>query len=286
MTRTARTLELLAITVLMIVVAIPFLWMLAIAFKPASEAFGFPPRFFPSRLTFENFQYALFQTDLARSFINSFIVAVMAMAGNVIVPVMAGYALAKLPFPHAKLAFRTVLATSMVPAAVRLIPLFLMVRGVPGAGGNDLFGAGGIGLLNTHIGLAVPHLVAPLNVFLARQFFQQLPDELAESGRIDGASEWRIFFSIYLPLARPLLATIAILAFTGSWDDFLWPLVVVTTSDMRTASLALQGFTSGGAIQWGPLMAASVLVMAPVVIIFLLNQRHFISGLSEGGVKG
>lgn len=269
------------------VLMVPFMWMLSISFKAPTEVYSYPPRLIPENPTLENYITVWTASNLSVGMINSFIVAVLVVVGNCIGAVAAGYAFAKIDFRGSKLAFIIVLATAMVPAVVQLIPLFLLVQNVPLAGGNDILGNGGSGLLNSHLGLALPLLVQPLNIFLARQYFLDMPDEIADAGRIDGASEMRIFWTLYLPMAKPIVATIAILSFTGSWEDFLWPLVSTSGPAMQTMPLVLSSFTtSGGAVQYGPMMASAVVATLPVVVLFLLTQRHFVSGLSAGGVKG
>jgi multiple sugar transport system permease protein len=269
-----------------LLVAAPFIWVLSLSFKPSAEALSYPPTLLSANPTLENYRQVVFDTNFPRAFLNSTVVTVAAMVTNVLIAMMAGYAFARLKFPGRELLFYCVIATAMIPVAVTLIPLFLMAKHFPLAGGNDWLGQGGIGLLNSHAGLLLPHIVGPLNIFLARQFFLDMPEELAEAARIDGASEFLIFARVYLPLARPAAATIAILSFTGTWEDFLWPLVVSSRPEMHTLQLTLSLFTAGGAVQWGPLMAATVLVTAPVFVIFILNQRHFVEGLASGGVKG
>jgi multiple sugar transport system permease protein len=170
--------------------------------------------------------------------------------------------------------------------SVTLIPLFLMAKGFPLAGGNDLFGYGGSGLLDSIGGVVLPYLVLPLNIFLGRQFFSMSDVALAEAARIDGAGEWTIFRRVYLPLARPLVAVTAIFSFTAVWDDFLWPLVVTTSPEVQTVQLAVARFLSSGNVQYGPLMASAVLATLPVLAVFGFNQRGFIAGLTEGSVKG
>jgi multiple sugar transport system permease protein len=200
--------------------------------------------------------------------------------------VLAGYAFALLPFRGSLALFIVLISTTAIPVSVTLIPLFLMTRGIPLAGGNDIFGHGGSGLIDTLAGVMLPYLVLPMNIFLARQYFSSASVELAEAARIDGAGEWQIFRRIYLPLARPLVAVVAIFSFVGAWDDFLWPLVVTNSAESQTVQLALARFLASGNVQYGPLMAGAVLATIPVVILFLFNQRAFVAGLADGSVKG
>jgi multiple sugar transport system permease protein len=268
-----------------IVVVAPFLWMVSLAFTPEQEAFA-GARLIPQHATWDNFVTAIGTANLGRAFANSAVVTVVAVAANCVVAVLAGYAFAHLPFPGSKVLFYALLSTVAVPTAVTMIPLFLMAKHFPLAGGNDLLGQGGSGLLDTVGGLMLPYLVGTMNIFLSRQFFSGLGTELSEAARLDGAGELRIFFSIHLPLARPLIAVVAIFSFTGVWDDFLWPLVVSTSERSTTVQLAIATLASSGNIRYGALMAATILVSIPVLVVFFLNQRSFISGLSDGGLKG
>ncbi|MGN6243905.1 MAG: carbohydrate ABC transporter permease [Motilibacteraceae bacterium] len=278
--------SLLALVIATILVLIPFWWMLSIAFKPETEVFSEQPRLLPAHPTLHNFTVAFVDGNMGRALVNSLLVAVLVVVTNCVFALLAGYAFAKLPFRGSTPIFLAIVATTMVPVAVTLIPLFLVTKGIPFAGGNDGLGRGGAGLLDSLGGLSLPHLIGPLNIFLARQYFLGLADELGEAGRVDGAGELAIFWRIYVPLARPLVATVAVFAFTSVWDDFLWPLVITNSPEVETVQLALSKFLVGGNISYGPAMAGSVLVLLPVLAVFLFNQRSFIAGLSEGGVKG
>lgn len=268
-----------------LLVLAPFLWMISLAFTPADQAFG-SVSLIPAEPTLDNFATALTDANMLQSLVNSGIVAVAVVFGNCVFAVLAGYAFAMLPFRGSTAVFYTILATTAIPASVTLIPLFLMTKSFPLAGGNDILGQGGTGLLDSLAGLALPSLVGAMNIFLARQYFQGSAPDLAEAARIDGAGEWRIFRTIYLPLAKPLLAVVAIFSFVGVWDDFLWPLVITTSRNTQTVQLALAQFLSSGNIQYGPLMAGAVLITIPVLVVFIFNQRGFISGLADGSVKG
>jgi len=268
-----------------LLVLFPFIWMLSLAFTPADDAFR-DVKIWPDEPTFENFVTALQLGSLDRAFLNSTVVALISVATNCVITVAAGYAFARLKFRGSDIVFYVLLATAAIPVAVTLIPLFLMVANFPLAGGNDLLGRGGSGLIDTLGGIAIPYLVGTMSIFLVRQFYKGMSSELAEAARIDGASEYRIFWSVYLPISKPIIAVVAIFSFTAVWDDLLWPLVVSSSPRSQTVQLALTEFTQSGNIQYAPLMAATIIVTIPVLLVFLFNQRHFISGLSEGAVKG
>jgi multiple sugar transport system permease protein len=205
-------------------------------------------------------------------FFNSTLVAVVVTLGNVVFCSMLGYALAKLEFRGKRVIFVLVLGMLMVPAIAILVPLFVLVSN--------------LGLTNTYPGLILPYLAAPLGVFLMRQYFLGLPDELIQAARVDGASELRIFWNVMLPLTGPALATLAILTFLGSWNNFIWPLVVAQTEDRYTLPVALALYSVGqNATQYGVLLAGAVVVVLPVIAIFLALQRYFVQGIAMTGIK-
>lgn len=268
-----------------LLVLLPFLWMVSIAFTPPEQAFG-ETNLIPRETTLDNFVRAIEEANLLPALANSLAVGLIAVVSNCVIAIAAGYGFAMLPFRGSTALFYTLIATTAIPISVTLIPLFLIARGFPLLGGNDILGQGGIGILDSLAGIVLPFIVLPLNIFLARQYFSSSPPDLAEAARIDGAGEFRVFWKIYLPIARPLVAVIAIFSFTAVWDDFLWPLVIVTSPEMQTVQLALTRFLGSGNIQYGPMMAGAVLATLPVLLVFLFNQRHFISGLADGSVKG
>lgn len=283
--RERRVGSIITLVIFTVLVLVPFAWVISLSFTPPADAFG-SASLIPANPTLENYTTAFFDADLARALLNSGIVGLVTVATNCLFAVLAGYAFAMLPFPGNRAVFYTLISTAAIPISVTLIPLFLMARGIPLVGGNDILGQGGSGLLDTLAGVILPYIVMPMNIFLARQFFTSAPLELGEAARMDGAGELRIFISVYLPLARPLIAVVAIFSFTGVWDDFLWPLVVTSSQEVQTVQLALARFLGSGNVQYGPLMAGTVIATVPVLIVFLFNQRSFISGLSDGSVKG
>jgi multiple sugar transport system permease protein len=253
-------------------VVIPFVWMLISSFKPEAEVRAVPPTWWPETLTLDNYDRLFTQLDFPTYFMNSVIVALSVTVGNVVFCSMLGYALAKLSFPGKKLMFVIVLGTLMVPGVVTFIPLFVLTTKM--------------GLSNTLIGMILPFMAAPFGVFLMRQYISALPDELIQAARIDGAGELRIFASVILPLCGPALATLGILTFLGSWNNFLWPLVVAQTEDKYTLPVALALYAVGqNATQYGLLLAGSVVVVIPVLVLFLFLQRHIMQGIAMTGIK-
>ena len=253
-------------------VVVPFVWMLLSSIKPEAEVRAVPPTWWPETITLDNYATLFTKLDFPTYFMNSAIVALAVTAGNMVFCSMLGYALAKLDFPGKKALFAIVLGTLMIPGVVTFVPLFVLTTN--------------IGLSNTLLGMILPFLAGPFGVFLMRQFIQSLPDELIQAARIDGAGELRIFFSVILPLCGPALATLGILTFLTSWNNFLWPLVVAQTEDKYTLPVALALYSVGqNATQYGLLLAGSVVVVLPVLAIFLVLQRHIMQGIAMTGIK-
>jgi multiple sugar transport system permease protein len=231
-----------------------------------------PPTWWPDTVTMENYDTLVGRLDFPTYMLNSVVVALAVTVGNLVFCSMLGYALAKLDFPGKRALFAIVLGTLMIPGVVTFVPLFVMVTKM--------------GLSNTLLGMILPFLAGPFGVFLMRQFILSLPDELIQAARIDGAGELRIFFSVILPLCGPALATLGILTFLTSWNNFLWPLVIAQTEDKYTLPVALALYSVGqNATQFGLLLAGAVIVVVPVLAIFLVLQRHIMQGVAMTGIK-
>lgn len=280
----ARRLLLLGAAILAVGWMIPLAWMLVMSVSPTDEIFG--SGLLPSRLTAEHYQTAWAEISMPRLLFNTAVVSVGAVVGQVLLAAMAGYAFARLRFPGRRIIFVTLLITMMVPFEVLVIPLFLAVRALPLLGGNDLFGQGGIGAMNSHLGIMLPNLITVYGVFLFRQLFLGFPREIEEASIIDGASRRRFFWSVLLPNAKPAMTTMGILAFLWTWNDFLWPLIVVRDAEMLTVQIGLAFFNEQFGTRWGPMMAGSVIATAPVIVLFLIAQRRFFSVGVRAGVKG
>ncbi|MFY9303725.1 MAG: carbohydrate ABC transporter permease [Atribacterales bacterium] len=277
----------LVIVIISIFMILPFVWMVSVSLKPSGRIYEYPPRFIPSPVTFENYRTAWDRANFSRYFMNTTIFAVAGTLLTISFCSLGGYVFAKLRFPGKNILFMVILFTMMLPFFSVLIPLFLIVKNFPLAGGNNLFGKGGIGLINSFAGLILPGIVNGYYIFLFRQFFTMLPDELIQAARIDGCSEFRIFAQIMLPLAKPALATVAIFSFMDKWNALVWPLVVLTDPNKRTLQVGLaifQGEQLTGA-QWNELMAASVISLLPTVLVFLLAQKYFTTGIALTGIK-
>jgi len=277
----------LVIVIISIFMILPFVWMVSVSLKPSGRIYEYPPRFIPSPVTFENYRTAWDRANFSLYFMNTTIFAVVGVLLTISLCSLGGYVFAKLRFPGKNILFMVILFTMMLPFFSVLIPLFLIVKNFPLAGGNNLFGKGGTGLINSFAGLILPGIVNGYYIFLFRQFFTMLPDELIQAARIDGCSEFRIFAQIMLPLAKPALATVAIFSFMDKWNALVWPLVVLTDPNKRTLQVGLaifQGEQLTGA-QWNELMAASVISLLPTVLVFLLAQKYFTTGIALTGIK-
>jgi len=254
---------------------LPFWWALTTSFKLPGDIFSGNP--IPDPFTLANYQDVFRRLPFLTYFLNSVVVSGLIVGLNVIFGTAAAYAFAKLRFPGRDLIFFLFLLTLMVPFQVNLIPLYrIMVelhKVVPAIG------------VDTYFGIVAPGAVQVFGIFLMRQFLRSIPDEVLESARIDGASEWRILRSIVFPLAGPGIATLAIFTFIAAWNDFLWPLIVTNSDAMRTLPVGLALLARRNTVVWGQTMAGTVVAVAPMVVIFLLLQRRFIEGLTAGAVK-
>ncbi|WP_129662672.1 carbohydrate ABC transporter permease [Phytoactinopolyspora endophytica] len=267
-----RTLTYVVLTIAVVATFTPFAWMVVGSVKTQSELLQRPPTWWPESPTLDNFAAWFGDLQIERFFINSAVVAVFTVLGNLLFCSMVGYALAKIEFAGKRVLFVLVMVTLMVPGVVTFVPLFVVVSK--------------LGLVSTYPALILPFLASPLGVFLMRQFIMGIPDSLIEAARIDGAGEVRIFAGIVMPLCGAPLATLAILTFLSSWNNFLWPLVVAQSEDMYTLPVALSLYSTGqNATNYGVLLAGSVLVITPVLVLFVALQRYFTQGIAMTGIK-
>ena len=269
-----------------IAMILPFLWMLSTSLKPESEIFRFPPVWLPRVWEWSNYREAMEAASFARYFANTVIYSAAVTLSNLLFCSMAAYAFARLRFRGREVLFILVLGTMMIPGQVTMVPVFVMLKRWPLVGGNDWLGMGGHGLLNSYPGLVLPAAVGAFGIFLLRQFFMTLPRELEDAARIDGCSEAGIYWRIILPLSKPALATLGIFTFTAAWNEFLWPLLITSKDAMRTLQLGLQVFQTQYTTRWDLLMAATVLITLPVLLLFLAAQRQFTRGIALTGLKG
>jgi multiple sugar transport system permease protein len=261
-----------ALVVASAIALFPLVWMVSVSVMAPGEASSTPPPLVPADPTLASYRELFERADLGRHLANSLGLAAAATVLSLAFNVAAGYAFAKLRFAGREVIWRLLLGLMLIPAQVAMIPLFLMLKEV--------------GLVNSYIGVLAPSVANVFGIFLVRQYALSIPDELLESARIDGAGEGRIFVAIVLPLLRPILVTLAIFAFLGSWNDFLWPLIVLTDDARQTLPVALASLAREHGGDSELMMAGAVVTIAPVLIVFLALQRHYISGLLAGSVKG
>ncbi len=267
-----RVIMYIIIIVGVISMLIPFYWMLITSLKPKSELLVYPPRFWVNNLSFEGYRLLFETVPFGRYFFNSSFVTLAVTAGNLIFGAMTGFSLAKHQFPGRNLVFAIFLASMMVPWQVNLIPGFVLVSK--------------LGWLNTYQGLVIPHLAGAFGIFLMRQYSLSIPTEIMDAARIDGAGEFMIFFKIALPELKPGLAALGIFTFLGQWNNFVWHLVIVQTSNMRTLPLALSVLSGQFGGDLNMLMGAAALTAFPVILVFLFFQRYFVRGIALSGMKG
>ena len=266
----------LLMTAIALFTVAPFAWMVIASLHPSHGVLPDPAHLAPDRWHWENYADVVnpeIGLPFGRFLLNTALVAVCVVAGQLALCSLAGYGFARMDFPGRNLLFYLFLATMMVPAQVTMIPAFLVVRA--------------FGWLNTYWALIVPGISSAFGTFLMRQFFLTLPGELDDAARLDGCSDFDIYWRIALPLSAPALATLAAFAFIATWSDFFWPLLVTSTTEMRTLEVGLSLFkNSFGSTNWPLQMAAAVIVLAPVLAVFLFTQRFFVRGIALTGLKG
>jgi multiple sugar transport system permease protein len=249
----------------------PLLWMVAVSLMPTGAASTLPPPLWPKEPTLVHYRALLAEGGIGRAFFNSLGLAIAATLLSTTFNTLAGYAFAKLHFAGRDKIFALLIAALVIPGQVAMLPLFLMLKGM--------------GLVNTWAGVLVPCLAGIFGIFLVRQYARGIPDELIEAARMDGAGEFRTFFSVVLPILKPVLVTLAVFAFLGSWNDFMWPLIVLTDGDLYTLPVALASLSREHVQDSELMMAGAVITVMPVLILFLALQRYYMQGLLMGSVK-
>ena len=281
-----KSLIYLALIALGSMVILPFYMALVLSLSSPADVFSWPPVFWPEDPQWSNYARVFQVTNFGRAMFNSFVIASVSTVAIVFIDGLAGYAFAKMRFPGRTSMFLLILATLMVPVHVTIVPLFIMFRSFPLAGGNDLFGDGGSGILDSYPALILPFLATAYGTYLMREFMRMLPTNLVEAARMDGAHEFAIFWKIYLPNAKPALAVIAMFNFTAVWNEFLVPLVMTSSRSMRVIQTGLADFADQETVQWTLLMAAVLMAVGPLILMFIIGQKHFVKGVALSGAKG
>lgn len=258
------------LTVGALLTAFPFIWMIFASVKPRSESVAYPPQLLPQNPTFDYYVELFVTLDFGRYLVNTLAIVVICMVGLLLMAA-AGYGFAKFSFPGRDALFFLVLVTMMIPGQVTMIPSYLIINGM--------------GLTNTLIGIALPMLVSGFSVFLFRQFMLTIPTEVLEAARVDGAGEWRIFLRIVLPMSGPILAVQVVLTFIAGWNSFLWPLIIASDQKLYTLSVGLSLLNQQIATNPSLQMAASTLMVVPILIVFVIFQRYVVQGFALSGLK-
>ena len=270
--RIGRVVAYVLLTAMAVAALMPLYWMFTTALKGQASYLSQPPEIFPAQPTLGNFERMFANPNMARWIANSFFISLSVTGLNIFFASLAGYAFAKLEFPGRRWLFWAYMATMMVPFQVTMFPLFqLMVT---------------FGWVNTYLALIIPAAALPYNVFLMRQVIQSLPSEILDAGRVDGASEFALFWRLVLPMSTNGIAVMGIFTFVLTWNDFLWPLIILNTETMRTLPLALATFQSSYETDYGLLMSGGAIMAIPMFIMFFFFQRYFLQGVTLGGVKG
>lgn len=251
---------------------LPFIWMLSTSVKPPAEVITWPPQFIPRNPTFNNYKEAFSAVPLMRFFLNSMLISTVSTVSILLTSSISGFVFAKYKFPGRNLIFMIILATSMVPFQSYMIPFYLMVSR--------------LGWISTYQGLALPLLVMAFGIFFMRQNIVSIPDELMDAARIDGCSEFRIYWQIILPLSKSAMAALAIFAFKNAWADFIWPLLITNDINLYTMELGLGMFQHRFTVDYGAITAASLVSIFPIITFFVIFRRQIIEGVTLTGIKG
>lgn len=249
----------------------PFLFSLSISFNAEQDVFSWPIKLLPEEWTLANYRRVWQDLPFGTWLLNSVTITVIQTICNVFFASLAGFAFARLDFPGKNIIFSLLLASLMIPGIILLVPKFIIL--------NEFH------LINTYGGLILPGLVSVVNIFLMKQFFETIPKDLEEAALIDGCSYFRIFWQIFLPVSKPALAAVAIYTFQGSWNEFMWPVIVTTTRDMFTLPVGMAFLKNEFSVQWPLLMAGTILISLPTIAIFLIFQRYFVQGVASAGLK-
>ena len=251
---------------------LPFFWMISTSLKTPGEAVAMPPVWIPKIFRIENFKNALSMAPFGRYFMNSLLVTTISAVGELLTTILAAYAFARLEFYGKNVLFVLLISTMMVPGELSTIPNFVTLSNW--------------GLINTYASLFLPFLANIFSIYILKEAFESVPDEIYYAAKVDGCSDWRYLWTVLVPLSKSSIVSILILGIIGSWNSFMWPLIVTTEQSMRTLPVGLQAFTTETGTQFELLMAASTIVVIPMVIIYLFLQKYIIEGLASGGSKG
>lgn len=267
-----KALVYLFLVLISIAMVVPLLWMFSSAFKPKAEIFTYPPTLISKNPTIRNFFTLFEQRPFDRNLFNSFFIAASSTILSLFFCTLAAFGFAKYQFPARELLFLFLIGTLIIPFHITMIPLYVLYRK--------------IGWINKFWGLIFPGMANAFGIFFMRQYLIKIPDDFLDAARIDGCSEIKIFLYIILPMAKPALTALGMIFFMSSWNNFLWPLIILKSKEMLTAVVALRGLSSGLRVPYDLIMAGSVLIVVPLIVVFLILQKQFIAGITSGAIKG
>lgn len=274
-----------SMTILSLIALLPIVMMISTSLKTTGEINSAVFHFLPESFNLDNYVEAMTTGNWFIYFRNSLTITITSIVFSLLFNSIAGYAFARLKFRGSKVLFTFLLVGLMMPPQVTMLPTFLIMAKFPLLGGNNIFGFGGSGLMNTLPGVIIPLVSGSFGIFLCKQFYENFPRSLDEAAMIDGASKWKTYFSIYIPNSKVILATLALLKGSAVWNDYLWPLVMTNSESMRTVQLALTMFRDESTVRWGPMMAAATLISLPMIVLFLFAQKYFVQGIVSTGLK-
>lgn len=257
--------------VIAIITFLPFLWMVSASFMPTGMANTYPPKLIPQKFDLSHYEILFSRLNLARYLLNSIIISLGATFFSLLLNSMGGYAFAKFRFSKKESLFKFLLSSMIIPGQVTMLPVFLILKNM--------------GLINTYWAIIVPGMASIFGIFLIRQYALSIPDSMIEAAKMDGATEFQIYVKVILPLCKPILVTLGLFTFMGTWNDFLWPLIVMTDANMYTLPVALANLSSEHVQDTELLMAGSVITIVPVLIVFLALQKYYIKGIMMGSIK-
>jgi len=249
----------------------PFIWMLSASFMADGHASVFPPRFFPDKFTLIQYETLFSKLNIKTSFINSLVISISVTLVSLFFNSLAGFAFAKYEFSGKDKLFKILLSSMIIPAQVTMLPLFLMLKEM--------------GVINTYFAIIIPGMANIFGIFLIKQYAESIPDSLIQAAKIDGATDFQIYYKIFLPIIKPILVTLALFTFMGTWNDFIWPLVALTDQSMFTLPVALANLMGEHVKDPELMMAGSVITILPIILIFLMLQKQYIKGIMLGSVK-
>lgn len=268
----SKLLSYILLTLGAIIMVAPFLWMLSTSLKDQQQLFAWPPNILPNPFVWSNYTEVLNRINFGQYGLNTLKITAAVTIGRLIFCSMAGYAFARMKFPGKNFLFLMALATMMISAQITIIPNFIIMRT--------------LGLTDTHLGVILPQLADGFGIFLMRQFFLTFPYELEDAAKLDGCNPFMFYWRILLPNSKPILATLAVMTFQGVWNDFLWPLVMLTSPEKRTLAVGLSYLVGQYTTRWDLQMAGSVLTVLPILILFFLLQKYFVQSIKMTGLKG